>query len=133
LATPAHRHSIPCGALAFAISAIAIPNHFPNHGQPNYKPRTLGVLFSKATFKRVDFLGFAMLLIATLALTSAFEEADSRFAWNSAFCIALIAVSGVLWIVFVIWERRVTLKSQIMEPVLPWRFFQDRQMIGLML
>lgn len=36
--------------------------------------------------------------------------------------------SGLLW-----WERRVTLGETLKEPVLPWRFIQNRAMVGILL
>jgi hypothetical protein len=74
-----------------------------------------------------------LLLLATLALTAGFEEAGSLFPWKSAYVIALLTVSGVLWISLVIWERHLTLKRMVTEPVLPWRFFKSPAMISLML
>lgn len=74
-----------------------------------------------------------MLLLATLSLTAGFEEADSRFPWNSAYVISLLVISVVLSIVLLAWERRVTLASSVREPVLPWRLLTSRAMIGVLM
>lgn len=90
-------------------------------------------MLSKGTLQRIDAPGAILLLCATLSLTAGFEEADSRFPWRSAYVIALLSVSGVLWILLFIWEQHVTLHSKVREPILPWRFMKNRVMIGLML
>ena len=73
------------------------------------------------------------MLLATLSLTAGFEEAGSRFPWKSAYVISLLSVSGFLWIALLAWEWRVTNRSKTVEPVLPWRFMQNRVVIGLLL
>jgi Na+/melibiose symporter-like transporter len=81
----------------------------------------------------VDILGSGLLLLATLAVTAGFEEADSRFPWKSAYVISLLTIGGLLWILFSFWERYVTLAKANREPVLPWRFFSERALVGILL
>jgi Na+/melibiose symporter-like transporter len=108
-----------------------MPQNFPYHGQSN--DRTKKNAFGKETFQRVDLVGATLLLLATLSLTAGFEEAGSQFYWGSAYVIALLIVSGVLWICLLLWERRLTLQDTTVEPVFPWRFVKNRQMLSLML
>jgi hypothetical protein len=108
-----------------------MPQNFPYHGQPN--DRTKRNTFGKETFQRVDWVGATLLLLATLSLTAGFEEAGSQFRWGSAYVIALLVVSGVLWICLLFWERRLTLQETTVEPVFPWRFVKNREMLSLML
>jgi hypothetical protein len=112
---------------------LAIPHNFPRHGQTNIQRRTLKNLLTTETRRRLDFVGAALLLLATLSLTAAFEEAGSQFAWKSAYVITLLVVSGVLWIALLFWERIITLRASVMEPVLPWQFFKNRAMLSLLL
>lgn len=91
------------------------------------------ILATKTTWERVDIPGTALTLSATVALTAAFEEAGQQFPWRSVYVIVLLTVSGVLWITLLVWERVVTLGSKIREPVLPWRFFTNRRMVGVLL
>ena len=125
--------SVPAGVVAAIMIVICMPNGFPHHGDPR-TPRsdTVGA-FSKTTFDRVDFLGAFMLLIATLFLVAALEEAGNRYPWRSAFVIVLLTISGFAWIAFLWWERRVTLHSGAQEPVFPWRFIQSRIWLGMLL
>jgi hypothetical protein len=121
--------SVPAGAVAALVLAIMLPNGFPNHGKTRYNN---GWRDSWVNLKRVDFVGATLLLTATIILITVLEEAGVRFPWKSAFVIALLVVSGILWIVFLIWERMITLKAGSREPVFPWRFIR-RVWIGMLL
>jgi hypothetical protein len=125
--------SVPAAAPALALAIFAIPSNFPYHGQTDRPRRNFKTLITKQTRKKLDFLGATLLLLASLSLTAAFEEAGSQFPWKSAYVITLLIVSGFLWIGLVVWERHVTRKSTPMEPVLPWRFMTDRAMLSLLL
>ncbi|KAK7753022.1 hypothetical protein SLS62_004971 [Diatrype stigma] len=102
-------------------------------GQANYQTKTWKELMAKSTLDRVDIPGTILILFATLSLTAAFEEADSQFPWKSAYVITLLVLSGVFWIALVIWERYVTVSNKVREPVLPWSFLTNRQMMGILL
>lgn len=127
--------SVPAGAAAIAILAIAIPNNFPYHGlsQASHGSQSMRQLFSKRLFHRADFLGAFLLLAASILLVTALEEAGTHFEWRSAFTIVLLILSVFLWIAFLAWERKVTRAAGVREPVFPWRFIQSRICIGLIL
>jgi hypothetical protein len=74
-----------------------------------------------------------MLLVATTLLVTVLEEANRDYQWRSAFTITLFVISGLTWMVFLAWERRVTLYSEHVEPVFPWRFIQSRVWLGILL
>ncbi|KAI0100756.1 putative multidrug resistance protein fnx1 [Nemania sp. FL0031] len=125
--------NVPIAILAFIVSFLFIPNDFPYQGRPNYKSKSFKDLISKSTLDRIDIPGTILLLFATLALTAAFEEADKKFPWRSAYVITLLILSGIFWIGLAIWERYVTLSNTIREPILPWRFVFNREMMGVLL
>lgn len=125
--------SVPAALPALVFAVTAIPRGFPYHKHANLKHRSLSVMLKPETLKRIDIVGAILLLLATLSLTAGFEEAGARFAWRSAYVITLLTVSALLWILLLFWERHVTENSQIIEPVLPWRFAKNRVMIGLLL
>ena len=125
--------SIPGALSALIITTTAIPRNFPYHDQQNRPKRTFKTMVSKETRARVDFIGAGLLLLASLSLTAGFEEADAKFPWRSSYVISLQGVSGFLWIALLLWERRITTQNKTVEPVLPWRFMQNRVMIGLLL
>ncbi|KAI1760378.1 putative multidrug resistance protein fnx1 [Hypoxylon sp. FL1150] len=125
--------NVPIAVPAFIIALLAIPKDFPHHNQPNYRRKNWKALMGKDTVNRIDIPGTILILFATLALTSAFEEADKRFPWRSAYVITLLSLSGFLWIALVVWERYVTLSNKVREPILPWRFLINREMMGILL
>ncbi|RYC59484.1 hypothetical protein CHU98_g6719 [Xylaria longipes] len=125
--------NVPIALLALAISFCCIPKDFPHQDQPNHESKTPKPLFSRRTYYRIDMPGTVLTLFATLALTAAFEEADKKFPWRSAYVIALLTISGFLWICLAIWERYVTLSNTTREPILPWRFLLNREMMVFIL
>ena len=124
--------SVPAIVPAILVIAICIPNNFPYHGQTQQASRYSSFLSTHA-LKRVDFVGAAMLLVATLFLVAALQEAGLDYQWNSGFVIALLTISGVTWIAFLVWERRTTMAATKREPVFPWRFIQNRVWLGMLL
>ncbi|KAH7303086.1 putative efflux pump antibiotic resistance protein [Stachybotrys elegans] len=118
--------NVPLGILCFVICLVGIPNGFPYHAA------SVKHAYTK-TLNRIDFFGFFLLMAATVLFAAGFQEADGRFAWDSAYVIALLVLSLLLWIALVLWERRVTRAGGDREPVLPWRFFTDRAVVGIML
>ncbi|KAI1773179.1 putative multidrug resistance protein fnx1 [Hypoxylon cercidicola] len=125
--------NVPIAVLAFVIAILAIPKDFPHHTRSDYQPKSFKELMGKSSLGRIDIPGTVLILFATLALTSAFEEADKRFPWRSAYVITLLIVSGLLWIALAVWERHVTMSDKVREPILPWRFLTNRQMTGILL
>ncbi|RYP64797.1 hypothetical protein DL770_009128 [Monosporascus sp. CRB-9-2] len=125
--------NVPIAAPALVATYFALPRAFPYHGQPHYRAKGIKELMGKSTLHRVDIPGTVLILFATVGWTAAFEEADSRFPWRSAYVITLLVVSGIMWIALFGWERYVTLSDKVREPVLPWRFFTNRQMVGIIL
>ncbi|KAF2016768.1 putative multidrug resistance protein fnx1 [Aaosphaeria arxii CBS 175.79] len=124
--------SIPCAAPALAFTVFAIPPGF--HGAPIERPVSPARKFlGKEVRDRMDFLGGILLLLATLALTAGFHEANAAFPWRSAYVITLLTSSILLWFALVYWERKVTLANDMREPVLPWVFLANRVVLGLLL
>ncbi|KAI9043094.1 MFS general substrate transporter [Aspergillus affinis] len=124
--------NLPPAALAGLVIIFMIPNRFPNH----HKPRTTDVSLKNSLLgglRRLDFIGSSLLLIATVCLAAPLEEANREFAWRSAFTIVMLVISGFAWIIFLLWERRVTLSKGLVEPVFPWRFAQNRVWMGMLL
>lgn len=120
--------SVPAGIVGVAALIICMPSKFPHHGLPNEAQSV-----SMKSFKRVDFLGVGLLLAATVLLVAALEEAGTLYPWKSAYVITLLTISGLLWIIFLFWERMVTFAEGIREPVFPWRFLQSRIWFGMLM
>lgn len=90
-------------------------------------------MISRPLLSRIDIPGTILLLLATLSVTAAFEEADKKFPWGSAYVISLLVISVVCWFALALWERYVTNSNKTREPILPWRFALNRQMMGILL
>ena len=84
--------------------------------------------------KRLDLLGALVLIAAALLLTTGLLEGGSQWEWDSPQSIVLLILSGILWLAFFWWERLVTLKTHwSQEPMFPWRFVHNRQLMGVLL
>ncbi|KAJ5088461.1 MFS general substrate transporter [Penicillium angulare] len=124
--------NIPPGVIGAIGLALLIPNGFPFHNKPREARGSFRQSFTKA-YNRIDIVGAFLLLVATVLLVAGLDEADEKFPWRSAFVITTLTISGILWIVFTLWERRVTLKAELVEPVFPWRFFKNRVWMAMLL
>ncbi|KAH9906955.1 putative efflux pump antibiotic resistance protein [Xylariomycetidae sp. FL2044] len=122
--------NVPLGVVSICLGYFALPNNFPYQGQPDFMVPKLATMSS---FKRVDFLGSGLLLIATLTITAGLQEAGNRFPWKSAYVITLLVASFLFWAALLVWERYVTLADAVREPVLPWRFLTNRVVAGILL
>ncbi|KAI1169315.1 putative multidrug resistance protein fnx1 [Nemania serpens] len=125
--------NIPIAIPELVLLYVFLPKNFPYHGRHNDPPKIHKSRLAKSTLNRIDILGTILILFATLALTAAFEEADKKFPWRSAYVISLLTISGILWIGLALWERHTTLSNTIREPILPWRLILNRQMMGILL
>lgn len=72
-------------------------------------------------------LAFLILLVA------GFEEASNFNSWRSVQVIVPLIVAITALIAFLAYERFITLKDGVKEPVLPWRFFQSRVISGILM
>ncbi|OGM40588.1 hypothetical protein ABOM_010663 [Aspergillus bombycis] len=126
--------NIPPVALAGIILIIALPNRFPNHHAPRDERRNFSLQdYIREVIRKVDMLGSSMLLVAQCALWPLWKKQTKSMKWKSPFTIVMLVISGVAWVVFLAWERRVTLASSQVEPVFPWRFVHNRVWIGMLL
>lgn len=115
---------------------IAVPRGFPFHvkhaSQLSEKSDLKSYMMPR--LKRLDLLGALMLIAAALLLTTGLLEGGSQWEWDSAQSIVLLILSGILWLAFFWWERLVTLKTNwSQEPMFPWRFVHNRQLMGVLL
>ncbi|KAK8039562.1 hypothetical protein PG993_007973 [Apiospora rasikravindrae] len=127
--------NVPIGVVGLVLAVVGIPDEFPHHhGKKSGNGMPAEVSQQRARpLDRLDIPGCVLLLLATMSIVAAFQEAGSRFSWGSAYFVTLPVVSVLLWLVLVIWERRATLANAAREPVLPWRFLTSRFMVGTLL
>ncbi|KAK4032521.1 major facilitator superfamily transporter [Parachaetomium inaequale] len=119
----------PGGALALVLLTISIPFSFPYPGPARF----FSTLVSEKAWKRVDYLGAFASLAASILLVFALEQAGVEYPWKSAPIIVSFVLSGIFWIVFVVWERGLSLKNSVCEPMFPWSLACNRFVLGLLL
>lgn len=108
---------------------------FPYHHETSTHSWKLKHTLNLTSLRKVDFAGSIFLLTATVFLVAVLEEAETEFSWRSPFVIILLTISGILWIIFLVWERKVTAAepSTGRQPVFPFRFVRSRVWVGMML
>ena len=68
---------------------------------------------------RIDIIGTVLVSVALFCLVFGFSSAESA-GWDSPLCWGMLTVSGILLVVFVLWQRRST------HPLLPLSVVLDR-------
>jgi hypothetical protein len=88
---------------------------------------------SRNTTRRVDLLGAASLLAASVLLVFALESGGTTYAWGSGAIVATLVLSGLLWIVFVGWEIHLERRAQAApEPIFAMGLLRNRQLASMM-
>ncbi|GLA77668.1 hypothetical protein AtubIFM55763_009858 [Aspergillus tubingensis] len=83
---------------------------------------------------QADLLGYLLLLGFSLLLVAALEEANVRYAWSSGIIIGCLTGSGVLLAAFLAWEWILSSRKHVrIEPMLPWRLFKSRVVLGIII
>ncbi|PVH93343.1 MFS multidrug transporter-like protein [Periconia macrospinosa] len=126
--------NIPVGCIALAILLVSLPNGFPHYSlaKQSQQKHAIRLRFpSTEAFKRVDYVGTACLLCASVFLVAALEEAAAGRPWKSALIISFLCLSGIFWPTFFLFERKLTRASKSREPIFPWRLATSRQTVGL--
>jgi EmrB/QacA subfamily drug resistance transporter len=94
--------NVPFGIAALVLVVVALPGH---------------VQLRK---HRIDYLGATALVAAAVPLLLGFSWGGSDYAWDSPLIITLFTFSAIMWVVFVLVEKRAA------EPVLSPSLFTDR-------
>ncbi|KAI1072877.1 hypothetical protein LB507_011464 [Fusarium sp. FIESC RH6] len=119
----------PGGALAAVLLAFSVPFNFP-YGESD---RFFHSLASKQVWKRADFVGMVVSLVASILIVFALEQGGVAYPWGSGAIVSTFVLSGVLWIAFVVWERVLSKKDGVREPMFPWSLVHNRFVMGLLL
>ena len=125
--------SVPIASVTGVVLAVTIPTGFPYHGELTDTQTMALELKSKSSLKRVDIVGTLLLLAATVFLITGIEQAGTQYAWRSSFVISLLTLSGIMWLLMLLWSRFITLAASNIEPIFPWRFVQSRIWVGMLL
>ena len=109
---------------------ITLPANFPHQGNPDYEAPSWGQRLSRPSLARLDITGAFLLLGATMLLVAVLLEDGVSNGWSSAAAIVTLTISGILWLAFVANEWFLTSDKYRTEPIFPWRFVQDRALMG---
>ncbi|KAF2471879.1 putative multidrug resistance protein fnx1 [Lindgomyces ingoldianus] len=116
--------NVPVGAFALVLLLVCIPTNFPYHGQHSRK--------RSSHIRNVDMIGASLMLITLTLLITGFEEASDFSPWVSAEVLVPILLSIPFLVMFLFYERWVTLKGDDRpEPIFPWRFCKSRVIMGI--
>ena len=85
--------------------------------------------------RKVDSLGFFLLLAFSVFLVTAVEEGGTEYTWHSQVVLSLLILSIVTFFTFLLWERYQSVRSgeTTQESVFPWRVATDRFAMGTLL
>ena len=84
---------MPCGAAALALLLLIIPRDFPDLTVREKRQKSNNLV--GVTHRNIDFLGFLLLLLASIFLVTALEEAGTQFHLSSALIKVSLVVSGL--------------------------------------
>ena len=84
---------------------------------------------------RVDWLGFVLLLAATILVILALEEGGNPISWDSATIVVMFVMGGISWIMLAVWQTYLTYRpgEHLPMPVFPLRVILHRIIGGLVL
>ncbi|KAJ5771033.1 uncharacterized protein N7511_003084 [Penicillium nucicola] len=120
--------NLPPGGLAVFMLLVTMPSDFGS-----IKPQPLSALLpSYSLFLSLDALGSFLLLGASLLLVTVLNETNIEFDWSSGTAIALIVLSGVMWVAFFAWEWFMPDYLPALQPVFPKRFFYNKAWMGML-
>lgn len=85
-------------------------------------------MLSWKAFTSIDFIGGITLLCSSGLLVFAIQQAGSQtFAWGSPEIVTTLVISGLCWIIFIIWQ--IILETEVyygIEPIFPISLMQRR-------
>ncbi|GAT29798.1 major facilitator superfamily transporter [Aspergillus luchuensis] len=121
--------NVPAGGWAWIMLCLFFPKNFPRGLTSRSAQSKLHQYLTQA-----DLLGYLLLLGFSLLLVAALEEANVRYAWSSGIIIGCLTGSGVLLAAFLAWEWILSGRKHVrIEPMLPWRLFKSRVVLGIII
>ncbi|KAK0625390.1 putative multidrug resistance protein fnx1 [Bombardia bombarda] len=124
--------NVPAGAVTGIVIILAVPRDFPHQGQAHAVPGP-----GSSVLRAVDFTGALLMLVAIALLITGLEEASTLLSWVEKTVLAPICVAAVVWVAFFLHQRWTTRRQDsgvsLSEPVFPWRFCENRIILGLII
>ncbi|KAG8160023.1 hypothetical protein KVR01_010660 [Diaporthe batatas] len=119
----------PGGVVAAALLYLSVPFSFP-YGKSNNFSHSIT---SEQTWRRIDFVGAFLSLAGSILIIFALEQGGVAYPWGSGTIISTLILSAILWVGFVAWERCISKRDGVCEPIFPWRLAHNRFAMGLLL
>jgi hypothetical protein len=104
---------------------LAVPRDFPYQGLVDQA--------RNRSLRSLDLLGAFLLISALVLLVSGLEEAVTLLEWNTMTTLFPLCVSILVWFAFFGSQYRNSRPQSQVDPLFPWRFLQNRVMVGLVL
>ncbi|KAF7588744.1 hypothetical protein BBP40_005270 [Aspergillus hancockii] len=127
--------NVPAGAFAWVLLFVAMPANFPNAPSTQADPSPYNGTGQKlkAVFRRADILGALILLVACSFAIAALQEGNYEYPWSSGLVISFLVISGLFWILFLLWEWFISKRSLSIYAMFPWRLAHNRIFLGSVL
>ncbi|KUJ10779.1 MFS general substrate transporter [Mollisia scopiformis] len=113
--------NVPIGIMPLALLYIFMPANFPNWRSTNTKTSP-----TIQTILNIDYVGATSLFGFCVLLVAAFQEANTRYPWDSAVVIVLFIFSGIFLISFIGWQKYLSIITTSIKAIFPWRIMEHR-------
>ncbi|KNG83699.1 hypothetical protein ANOM_007669 [Aspergillus nomiae NRRL 13137] len=124
--------NVPAGAFAWILLLVVLPANFPD--APSAEAASLTYkkvgLKIKTFFLRVDIFGAFSLLAASSFAIAALQEGNFEYPWSSGLVISFLVISGIFWVIFILWEWFIGKKGLNIHAMFPWRLASNRIFMG---
>lgn len=118
--------SAPAGFLASAVIIFTLPST-SNPGSQLSTKETSQQKLSLKNLRRIDYIGVALLLAASILLVFAFESAGIQYGWNSITIIVTLIFGFAIFFSFIIWEMWLQKRQDhFSEPIFPPQILKSR-------
>ncbi|TVY45556.1 hypothetical protein LOCC1_G004026 [Lachnellula occidentalis] len=84
---------------------------------------------SKQILLDIDYIGGVSLFGFCVFLVTAFQEANTRYPWDSAVVIVLFSFSGLFLIGFICWQKCLSNAKTSIQAIFPRRMMKHRLFI----
>jgi MFS family permease len=124
-------NSAPAGATATILIVLLLPSNVTTISASLLS--RLRSRFTLASCRRLDLTGVVLMLVASILLVFALEEAGTRYAWSSGTIICTLVIAVSSWVAFVAWEIWLEKKRKAAEPIFPMQLLRNRVLVGMLL
>lgn len=123
--------SAPAGFIAIVIIGFTLPSTSVQYTDSTWL-KIGRQKFSLINLRRIDYIGVALLVAASILLVFAFESAGVDYAWDSAAIIVTLILGFFLFAAFIAWECWLQRREHgIVEPIFPPRILRSRLMASM--